>query len=93
MLECSACARRGGYSDESDQCPECRGLGTVAVTPAMVAQAGGFDVSFVFSAAYWADKGVLPVGGGLLDQPAWLIDAIEYLWAVQAKAWIAEMER
>ena len=51
------------------------------------------DVVIVFRAAAWAEKGVLPAAGGLLDQPAWLIDAIEVLWGLQGEQRMRELEQ
>lgn len=55
-------------------------------------QAGGWLVATVFRCASWAEKGVLPAAGGLMQQPAWLIDAIEVLWSLQGQQRLRELE-
>jgi hypothetical protein len=73
-VTCEAC---GG-----DGCGQCAGRGKAMLTscPRACLTAEGRQVMQV---AEFARKGCLPFAGGMLDQPATLMDAVEFVWSME----------
>lgn len=64
QIECVACLGKG--------CDTCK-FGKVTLTGCMQQQAAGIDRTIAM--IDMAERGHLPVGGGVLDQAAWFIEA------------------
>ena len=75
-----ACIRCDGRDDE---CPDCKGTGRFVIAGCVREYAA--DVLPFISLARWADDGLLPVAGGVLDQAKSFMSALSFYRSEMAR--------
>jgi hypothetical protein len=79
-LSCPRCDGAAG----NESCPTCRGWGRYRLLGCPIEQV--LPESWeVIRLARFAEKGLLPRQGGVLDQSAWLMRAFEVVWGETEK--------
>lgn len=78
-IECVTCDGSGMRGDVD--CEDCKGFGYVEVDgcPRKYVR----ELNAVINLAAMADKGTLPIAGGILDQSAWFVDMWQLLGSEQ----------
>jgi hypothetical protein len=81
------CPRCQNNIDPAEQptCEACEGRGYILITQCPHQVLGNCGAWDVIRAAGFAEKGLMPSGGGWLDQTQFFIDALEQVWAEQAQ--------
>jgi RecJ-like exonuclease len=72
---CPSCFGCGKVDFE--KCDTCGGAGTIPQNSCPVASVDSQEDASLFRAALKAKNGLWPVAGGLMDQPCFIVDAVE----------------